>query len=136
MKHHFPRPLRTELYGYRGQSEVLILTAPFIYVHPAFPIVTVPSHSLTDGASIPRLFWNILSPRGPYGRAAVIHDFLYSILGGIKYPKISRGKADLIFRQAVRDCGCGWWTAQTMYWAVRAFGWRSFRKAEKHIDRI
>jgi len=39
-------------------------------------IITVPVGFITDFASIPQIFWNILPPFGPYGKAAVIHDAL------------------------------------------------------------
>src|ERR1035438_5360681 len=40
-------------------------------------VIIIPEGFSTDGASIPRLFWNIFIPTGPYFQAAVIHDYLY-----------------------------------------------------------
>jgi len=40
--------------------------------------IVVPKGFVTDFASIPQALWSIgLSPQGQYGRAAVIHDYLY-----------------------------------------------------------
>jgi hypothetical protein len=40
--------------------------------------IVVPKGFVTDFASIPQPFWSMgLSPYGQYGRAAVVHDFLY-----------------------------------------------------------
>jgi hypothetical protein len=56
------------------------VTAPFNYA-VGYPdgktIVHVPAGFITDFASIPQIFWNIIPPTGFYGKAAVIHDFLY-----------------------------------------------------------
>lgn len=40
-------------------------------------IITVPKGFITDFASVPHVFWNILPPWGKYGPAAVVHDWLY-----------------------------------------------------------
>src|SRR4051812_48133804 len=40
--------------------------------------VRVPAGFITDFASIPEILWNILPPTGSYGKAAVIHDWLYT----------------------------------------------------------
>jgi hypothetical protein len=38
--------------------------------------ITVPAGFVTDFASVPKLFWNLLPPTGRYGKAAVVHDVL------------------------------------------------------------
>ena len=42
--------------------------------------VYVPAGYLTDGASVPRLFWSLLPPWGAYGQAAVVHDIVCEYL--------------------------------------------------------
>lgn len=42
--------------------------------------VYVPAGYLTDGATVPRVFWDLLPPWGAYGQAAVIHDILCEYL--------------------------------------------------------
>ena len=41
--------------------------------------MTVPLGFLSDGASVPRLFWVFFPPTGKYLRACIIHDYLLSI---------------------------------------------------------
>lgn len=48
-------------------------TVPF----PAGLLITVPKGFITDGASIPRLLWPLLSPFGPLLEGAILHDFAY-----------------------------------------------------------
>lgn len=42
-----------------------------------FQPVEVPEGFVTDLASIPRVFWQVVTPEGRYAYAAVVHDFLY-----------------------------------------------------------
>lgn len=66
--------------------------------------VTVPAGYLTDGASVPRAFWSLLPPWGPYGQAAVVHDLLCEYLSIVDHgqPKaITRERADEIFSEAM-----------------------------------
>ena len=42
-----------------------------------YQAVTVPQYFVTDLASIPPVFYEYLTPTGPYAYAAVIHDYLY-----------------------------------------------------------
>lgn len=83
--------------------------------------VYVPAGFETDFASIPRPLWNIFPPTGKYGKAAVIHDFLYRKSG------VPREKADKIFLEAMECLGVGWWTRQTIYRAVRLFGGHAYQ---------
>ena len=78
--------------------------------------VYVPAGFETDFASIPRGLWNIFPPTGQYGKAAVIHDFLYRKSG------VPRDKADKIFLEAMEVLGVGWLTRHVIYRAVRLFG--------------
>ena len=39
---------------------------------------TVPKGFVTDGATIPKIFWNILPPVHRYFPAAIVHDYLLS----------------------------------------------------------
>lgn len=89
--------------------------------------VSVPAGTVTDFASIPRPLWNILPPWGKYGKAAVIHDFMYSqhqITSNGKQVDIERKQADDIFLEAMKVLGVGTITRYAMYYAVRVFGHR------------
>jgi hypothetical protein len=77
---------------------------------------TVPAGFVTDFATVPRPLWCILPPFGKYTKAAVLHDYLYSICAG-------RRKADETFMRAMKVDGAHWWQRWSIYLAVRAFGW-------------
>ena len=125
---YFPdSPLRFRDAGMRGSSRILALEKYFRYCNPAWPIITVPTGFNTDGASIPRVFHNIIGPFGRYFPAAVIHDYLYSRACLSYHRGINRKMSDQIFLQAMKDCGVGAVTRSAIYAAVRSFGWRSFR---------
>ena len=94
--------------------------------------IIVVSGFLTDFASIPRFAWPIIGhPAGQYGKAAVVHDWLY------QYPKSGLGKmrsrrrCDQIFLEGLQVLGVGWLKRSTMYFAVRVRGgkgWKRYRK--------
>ena len=79
-------------------------------------IITVPAGYTTDFASTPKVIQWLIPPTGQYGKAAVIHDYLYST--GL----YSREKADEIFYEAMLVLGVPKWKAYSMFKAVRMFG--------------
>ena len=83
--------------------------------------VVVPKGFVTDGASVPRLFWNLIPPWGRYGQAAVVHDYLYAT------QTTTRRLADDTLLEAMRVSGCGVWSYAVIYLAVRMFGWMAWR---------
>lgn len=85
--------------------------------------VLVPKDFETDFASVPRLFWWIFPPTGQHARASVVHDFLYSAAGDCP-----RFLADAVFRHAMEVSGVNWWRRCVMYYAVRTFGWLTYRR--------
>ena len=52
------------------------VAAPFTYFTREGHGIDVHAGFVTDFASVPRFFWRVLPPTGPYGKAAVIHDRL------------------------------------------------------------
>ncbi len=110
----------------RDGSRRFALIHYFRYVS-SHGIITVPTGFVTDGASIPRIFWNILSPFGDYFPAALVHDFLYSRSSTGRFT-VDRKTADLIFKEAMFNLGIGWLTRETIYRAVRLGGWPAFKK--------
>lgn len=68
--------------------------------------VYVPAGYLTDGASVPRIFWDFIRPWGDYGQAAVVHDILCEylvILSGNNLCKtITRQHANTILDEAMK----------------------------------
>jgi hypothetical protein len=89
--------------------------------------ITIPKGFLTDLASVP---WpaSMLIPRsGKFNQSAVLHDFLYHILGEVFKPynlkKRTREECDKIFLEAMRVLGVNRFKRSIMYNAVRAGGW-------------
>jgi hypothetical protein len=119
---YFPDKLRLEDAGLRRGSRVFRLETVFRYVS-SFGMISVPAGSETDGASVPRVFWNLFDPFGDYFGAAVIHDFLYSPAND----EFSRAESDLIFKEAMYNLGIPWYRREVIYQAVRLFGRSSFR---------
>lgn len=85
-------------------------------------LVRVPRGFVTDFASIPRFFWRLLPPTGTYGKAAVLHDFIYRTAG---HP-YSRLEADNLFIEAMAVLGVSSVIRWTMWLAVRLFGKRAY----------
>ncbi|TNF08548.1 MAG: DUF1353 domain-containing protein [Gammaproteobacteria bacterium] len=114
-------PFRTELelkpYGYKWRT-----VSHLVYETIAGDYVVVPPNFKTDLASIPRLLRLICPMHGPYTRAAVVHDYLYSTKE-IDDTPIERKRADRIFYEAMRESGVRRTKAYLMYLAVRAGGW-------------
>lgn len=85
--------------------------------------VDIPLGFLTDGASIPRVLWNIIPPWGIYGQAAVVHDRLCEtleiteVVDGIQQQtKITRKECDAVLVEAMRVLNVPkvkLWTIQT-----------------------
>lgn len=88
--------------------------------------VLVPDGALTDLASIPRAFWTLLPPDGPWLKAAVVHDHLYRQRGVTDQRAWTRREADEILREAMGVLGVPAWKRGVIFAAVRiggAAGW-------------
>ncbi len=87
----------------------------------------VPAGFVSDGASIPKILWPVIGgPWGRYGKAAVLHDFLYQRWG--RGSPLARREADRVFFRAMKLLGVKPWRRNLMYWGVRAVGWLAWRK--------
>ena len=86
------------------------LISPLVYESAAAgKTVTVPAGFITDFVSF--------APLKNIGqRAAVVHDFLYSL------PEFDRGIADEVLKEALESVGVSAILAIDMFVAVRAFG--------------
>lgn len=111
--------------------------------------ITVPAGFVTDLASIPRWAWILLPPDGPWVKAAIIHDFLYSTGGsGIwkSHPTsidparaYDRKEADQILREAMENRGVGAFKRNVIYLAVRiggAGGWRPPQQKGPSVEAV
>ncbi len=113
------------------------LTAAFDY-HLGEPEgierVNLPAGFITDFASIPRPLWNLLPPTGPYGKAAVVHDWLYRrrviTCGDLgKTRLVERSEADRILLEAMQVLNVNAVERGTIYAGVRVGGWVAWRAA-------
>jgi hypothetical protein len=115
---YLPQLPQFEDAGMRGKSRLFRILQPL-----AFGNIVAPAGFVTDGASIPRMFWPIFGPHGSYFGAAIVHDYLYSPANTY----MSRKEADQVFLQAMIRCGVGVATRQLVYRAVRVGGMFAFR---------
>ena len=86
---------------------------------------TVPINFLTDGASVPRIFWPIFPHDGATFPAAIIHDWEYQ--NSIEKRKV----VDKRFLANMKMLGLGWLHRHMIYRAVRigaGRAWRGYRK--------
>lgn len=92
------------------------LLAPLSYRSERLGDVIVPKGFVTDFMSIPQVFTNLIPRDGKYGRAGVVHDWLYS--EGLE----PRATCDAVLLEALEKLGAGLVLRQTIYRAVRTFG--------------
>jgi hypothetical protein len=78
--------------------------------------ILVPNHFVTDLASIPAIFFQILPPDGPYTFPAIVHDWLYWHQAG------TRADADNTLRDGMNAFGVEKWKVNAIYTAVHKFG--------------
>lgn len=123
----FDRPLTTQ---YDALASALLgadhwrVTAPFTYLITDTQSVSIPAGYLTDGASVPKVFWNIIPPWGKYGQAAVVHDLLCEYLTVLEdgHPvAISRAYCDSVLNQAMQALGVPDYQRLAIYWSVCAY---------------
>lgn len=88
-------------------------------------LVVVPKGFRTDYASVPKIFRNIINTYGKHGRAAVVHDWLYSSQCEIN---VTRAEADKIFLEIMVEWNVKKYKRILMYVLVRIFGGSHFRK--------
>ena len=93
-------------------------------------VVIVPKGFITDFASVPRLFWSIISPVDKHAKAAVIHDYCYY------YGIYNRKKSDKIFKKGLKILKVEPWKIWCMYKAVRLFSWYAWWKHRRREKRI
>ncbi len=97
-------------------------------------VITVPVGFITDFASIPQIFWNILPPWGTYGKAAVIHDMLYKSQGLVGKYSYTRKQCDLIFLEAMIVLNVSKFKRWLIYYAVRWFGQAAWNADAEKIN--
>jgi len=79
--------------------------------------ITVPAGFVTDAISTPWFMFWLVSPTGRGFPAAVLHDYMLSLLPDGE----SRLDADELFQDALVACAVSPWRAKGMFYAVRAY---------------
>lgn len=76
---------------------------------------TLPKGFISDGASVPRLFWSVFPPVGEYFGSALLHDYL--LVNGYKW----KDAADE-FSRALKYENVAKIKRNVMLWFVRLYG--------------
>lgn len=105
-----------------------ILLEDLIYEANDSQVYVAPAGFETDFATIPRPFWPIASPyEKDHQLSAVLHDWLYHLKAGTPY-FLSRLQCDNLFLEAMASQGSPAWKRNTIWAAVRTFGWLPWSK--------
>jgi hypothetical protein len=101
-----------------GNDRDWILTEDMVYViGKTNTAIVVPAGFVTDLASIPQALWSTgLTPTGQYGRAAIVHDYLYWS------QKCTRTQADRLLLIAMKESAVSGIDEGAIYDAVHLFG--------------
>lgn len=105
-------------------GDVLTLLEPLSVAWRGRTLI-VPEGFESDGASVPRILWSLVSPRvDPVTlRGAVAHDYLYR-----RHPAgWTRREADALFRTLIREDGLACTRAWKAWLGVRIFGNRAWK---------
>jgi len=117
----FTTPCRVEVVG----KNLFRLIEPFEYhvgEYPSEQVIIVPENFLTDFATVPRIFWSIISPIDNHAKAAVLHDWMYEV----HYAK--KSECERIFKEALEVLEVKKWKIFCLYWGVYLFGWYKWIK--------
>lgn len=96
--------------------------------------VVIPEGYTTDGASVPRAFYNIIARFTDALPAALVHDIRYDPpenVYGLKVRALRRSEADSEFYRNLRASGVSRRRAWLAYSAVRAGGWVPWNRGSK-----
>ena len=114
------------LYRSVNETKRYTVAAPLSYIADSGHVITVRPGFVTDGASVPRLFWAYASPfSGAHAPAAVLHDALYS-----SHYALDRDVCDQIFYEALLSLPVRRTKAWAMYRSVRAGGWIAWKNKQ------
>lgn len=123
----FTTPLKVEMHD-DGKNWTLLEEFEYYRENDKNSIIKVPKGFVTDFASVPRIFWNIIPPTGtkrnPVGKSAVLHDHAYDKSCPINF---TRKEADDLFLEAMKAVGVSKIVRYTLYYCVRWFGKSHYR---------
>ena len=113
-KDTFPEPL--DYRSIMGTSKIQIIKR-FTAI-TSIGVIYVPAGFVSDGASVPQIFWSIFPPFGKYLEAAVVHDYIYEEL----CHKFTKEKADRVFKELLKVLRISSVKRNTMYQCVKYGG--------------
>lgn len=107
-----------------GDQRDWIVTEDMIYViGKTNTAIVVPAGFVTDLASIPQALWSTgLTPTGQYGRAAIVHDYLYWS------QKCTRAQADRLLLIAMKESDVSGLDERAIYEAVHLGGGSAWKQ--------
>lgn len=109
-------PIELDVSPVPGTEDFWKINKNFVYISKAGTGIIVQRDFVTNFATVPRIFRNIVQPWGKHGKAAVIHDFCY-------FKRIyTRKRCDKLFLEAMEFSGVGYFKRHFMYRMVRLFG--------------
>ena len=127
-----PFPLPMDLRNLAdGRQDHWVTLAPFAYFDRSDAMLYVVPYGFgNDLASVPRMAWPAIDPTNKVAPGDLVHDWLYASRGLVRpwLPKISRAKADAIFRRALVANDVSHGRALVMWSAVRAGGAKAWRE--------
>lgn len=104
----------------------------FIHYKDEIYTLFIPKNYKWDGATIPRLFWRIIGPKGDntFLLASMVHDKMCECKWLVKN---NRYLSSLIFKELLISCGVSEFKAKIMFTAVDTFqkfvsGWKKDKK--------
>lgn len=124
MVDRFKDPLIVESVGSKWK---LVKPFQFYYMFGDYKLyaVIVPENFITDFASTPKILYPLLPPVGIYNKATIVHDFLYSKQSKFQF---TRKVCDKVFLQALEVLSVPKWKRLLMFWGVRLFGKKHFKR--------
>lgn len=117
----FTTPLDARISDNGARFELL---APFTYErsHKGSGVkITVPAGFVTDLASVPKLARPLFPVYGKWTKAAVLHDYLWSMQGVLGYMRLTQHETNDIFLEAMEVLNVPWMTREIFYQAVEWF---------------
>lgn len=99
--------------------------------------IPIPKGFITDGATIPKLFWNILSPFGRFFKSCALHDYIClmaklknneapNLKEGINIATQYRKRADTLLSLSMKKQGIKLWRRLLIMANVRAYTFFTF----------
>ena len=112
--------------------------------------IPIPKGFITDGATIPKLFWNILSPFGRFFKSCALHDYIClvaklknneapNLKEGINIATQYRKRADTLLSLSMKKQGIKLWRRLLIMASVRTYTFFTFsvgHRVYKHQFKI